>query len=127
MNEIKMGARIAALRRDRGLTQLDLAEKLGVTDRAVSKWETDGGYPDITLLPAIADLLGVSLDYLLRGKPRTMQRLEIFHPEGRSKTVETINEKYLSQGWQVASVTLAGCGDGFSCGAVVVQKDVYDE
>ena len=51
MNELSFGTRIAELRNISNITQLELAEKLGVTDRAVSKWETGSGYPDIALLP----------------------------------------------------------------------------
>lgn len=127
MNELKIGERIAELRGIQSITQLDLAERLGVTDRAVSKWETGGGYPDITLLPDIADIFGVSLDYLLRGKPQIRQRLEIFYPEGNRKSVDRINTEYLSQGWQVANVTLTGCGEGHSCGTVLLQKELYGE
>jgi transcriptional regulator with XRE-family HTH domain len=60
-----VGQVIATLRKEKGWTQVELAEKLGVTDKAVSKWETDGGIPDTPLFPVIADLFGVTLDYLL--------------------------------------------------------------
>lgn len=66
--EATLGKRIAALRRDRGLKQDDLAQQLGVTPQAVSKWENDQTCPDITLLPQLAQILGVSVDELLSGK-----------------------------------------------------------
>lgn len=66
--EATLGKRIAALRRDRGLKQDDLAQRLGVTPQAVSKWENDQTCPDITLLPQLAQILGVSVDELLSGK-----------------------------------------------------------
>ncbi len=56
---------ISTLRRRQNMTQLDLAEKLNYTDKAISKWERGESIPDITVLKAIADLFGVSVDYLL--------------------------------------------------------------
>ena len=64
-----LGKRIAALRKEKGLTQEQLAEKVGVSAQAVSKWENDVSCPDITLLPLLADLSGVSVDELLGVKP----------------------------------------------------------
>ena len=61
------GAGIRALREKQGLTQARLAEKLNVSDKTVSKWETGRGYPDITLLEPIAKVLGVSLAELFAG------------------------------------------------------------
>lgn len=66
--ETTLGKRIAALRRDKGLKQEELARQLGVTPQAVSKWENDQTCPDITLLPDLARILGVSVDELLSGK-----------------------------------------------------------
>ncbi|MBE6930456.1 MAG: helix-turn-helix transcriptional regulator [Ruminococcaceae bacterium] len=60
-----IGQRIRQFRREQGLTQEKLAETLGVTCQAVSKWETGETYPDITLLPTLANLFGVSVDSLL--------------------------------------------------------------
>ena len=53
------------LRKQRGLNQEQMAETLGVSAQAVSKWECGGSFPDISLLPIIADYFGVSVDYLL--------------------------------------------------------------
>lgn len=59
MTEIKINEQIAFLRKQKGLTQEDLANALGVTNQAVSKWESAQCCPDIQLLPAIAKLFGV--------------------------------------------------------------------
>lgn len=64
-----LGKRIAMLRKEKGLTQEQLAEKVGVSAQAVSKWENDISCPDITLLPLLADILGVTVDELLGVKP----------------------------------------------------------
>lgn len=62
-----IGDRIKSKRKEAGMTQLELANKLNVTDRAVSKWEQNEGNPDISILPRIADLFNVTLDYLMTG------------------------------------------------------------
>lgn len=57
---------IVMLRKDYGMTQIELAEKLNYSDKAISKWERGESLPDITVLKAIADIFGVTVDYLLR-------------------------------------------------------------
>ena len=69
MDPYVTGAAVKALREQRGLTQLQLAERLSVSDKTVSKWETGRGYPDITLLEPLADALSVSVAELLSGSP----------------------------------------------------------
>ncbi|GEM_PF-97327 len=67
MDARKTGSFIAELRKQKGYTQKELAEKLTVTDKAVSRWETGKGLPDTSLLKALSDLLGVSVGELLSG------------------------------------------------------------
>ena len=68
MNQIKIGQFIAALRKEQNLTQLELANKLGVTDRAVSKWENGRGLPDISLIIPLCEALSISVNELLCGE-----------------------------------------------------------
>lgn len=70
MNPVIFGKMISDLRKKVGLTQAGLAQKLHVTDKAVSRWENGAGYPEITQLPVLAEIFGVSVDYLLKGNPR---------------------------------------------------------
>ncbi len=63
-----LGMMIAELRKEKGMTQLELAEKMGVTDKAVSKWERDLSCPDINSLPNLAEILGVTVDELMQIK-----------------------------------------------------------
>lgn len=63
-----IGKTIASLRKEKGWTQLDLARKLNVSDKAVSKWENDDSSPSIDSFPAIAELFNVSIDYIITGK-----------------------------------------------------------
>lgn len=62
------GATLATLRKKKGYTQARLAEKLNMSDKAVSKWESGAGYPDISVLPVLSKLLGVTIDELLNEK-----------------------------------------------------------
>lgn len=71
MDSKTFGKTIAELRKEKGMTQAELAEKLGVTDKAVSKWERDLSYPDTALLPRIAELFGLSVDDLMRNSNMT--------------------------------------------------------
>ena len=67
MNET-IGSRISKYRKEKGMTQEELASRLGVSSQAVSKWENDLSCPDISLLPALCQALGVTSDELLTGK-----------------------------------------------------------
>ena len=71
MMDMTIGKRIAALRKEKGLTQEELAQHMGVSGQAVSKWENDQTCPDISALPRLARLLGVTVDELLEGKEET--------------------------------------------------------
>ena len=75
MDQIYFGSRIAAYRKEQGLTQEGLAQKLGVTNQAVSKWESDQCCPDIMLLPALADVFGISMDALFGREDGARQTL----------------------------------------------------
>ena len=71
-----IGKTIAELRKAKGWTQVELAEKLGVSDKAVSKWESEGGYPEITQLPVLASIFDITIDFLLTGKNPTIISLD---------------------------------------------------
>lgn len=68
MNVQKIGNIISELREDKGMTQAQLAQRLNVSDKAISKWETGRGYPDISLVEQLADALGVSIIELFNGE-----------------------------------------------------------
>jgi transcriptional regulator with XRE-family HTH domain len=78
MNGETLGARIARLRKEQGMTQLELAERMGVTDKAVSKWERGVSFPDIASFPRLAEIFHVSTDDLLQAakrKPSTVPNI----------------------------------------------------
>ena len=68
MNYEKIGEFIALKRKEKNLTQKDLAKKIGVTDKAVSRWETGLGCPDVSILEILSDELDVSILELLKGR-----------------------------------------------------------
>ncbi len=79
IDKAAFGSFIAALRRERGMTQRELAEKLNVSDKAVSKWETGVSLPDISLLPPLGEELGVTVTELLNA--RRMDSGETLRPQ----------------------------------------------
>ena len=83
--EQTLGKRIAALRREKELTQDALAEMLGVSPQAVSKWENDQTCPDIASLPKLAKILGVTVDELLSGREENAPVARVLEPEARKE------------------------------------------
>ena len=75
--EETLGKRIVANRKRIGLTQDQLAEKLGVTAQAVSKWENDQSCPDITMLPKLAEIFGTTTDTLLGWQAQPVHQAEV--------------------------------------------------
>lgn len=71
MKKQTLGMTIASLRKEKGMTQLELGEKMGVTDKAVSKWERDLSCPDVETLPKLAKIFDISIDELMQAKSET--------------------------------------------------------
>ena len=80
MDSIRTGSFIASLRREKGMTQKELASLLGISDKAVSKWERGESYPEITLFPALGATLGVTADELMAGERQSHTRTEAPEP-----------------------------------------------
>lgn len=76
MKKQTMGEIIGALRKEKGMTQKDLADKMGVTDKAVSKWERNLSCPDISSLPMLAEVLGTSVETLMDVKSQENEKTE---------------------------------------------------
>lgn len=84
MKKQTFGTMIATLRKEKKLTQVEVAEMMGVTDKAVSKWERDLSFPDINTLPKLAELFDVTVDELMQVKVDTKK-------EENTKIAEMIN------------------------------------
>lgn len=85
MNQIEIGKFIAKCRKDKKLTQAQLAEKLNITDRAVSKWETGKSMPDSSIMLELCEVLGITVNELLSGRKVSMENYE-----------QTINENLIT-------------------------------
>ena len=75
MKKQTLGMMISSLRKEKGMTQLQLAEKMGVTDKAVSKWERDLSFPDINSIPKLAEVFEISVDELMQVKTETKENM----------------------------------------------------
>ena len=106
MDATKCGAFIAKLRNEREMTQKDLSEVLNVSDKAISRWETGKGYPDVSSLMALSEFFSVSVNELLSGKRIDIEKLSTTADENVLEAIrknERANEK---QKKQVAIYTL---------------------
>ncbi len=108
----KFGSFVAALRKQQGLTQKELAAKLSISDKAISKWETGVSIPDVALLVPLAEILGVSVTDLLHCQ-RTEETLDETQVENIVKTAihysqETAPRRFRPRGliWYLASLTI---------------------
>ena len=110
MEELKMiiAGNIGNLRRDAGLTQLELAEKLNYTDKAVSKWERGESVPDIVTLKSVADLFNVSVDYLLRADHPVETDIKREYTKRQKRNHALITVMSCALVWLIASFVHAG-------------------
>lgn len=76
MNQEAIGKFISACRKEKGLNQMQLAEKLNITNRAVSKWETGKSVPDASIMLNLCAILGISVNELLSGERMTMEKYQ---------------------------------------------------
>ena len=90
MDQIKIGAFIAGKRKEQGLTQMQLAEKLGITDRAVSKWETGKSLPDASLMLELCSILKITVNDLLCGEVVTMEN---YNEKTEKNLLEMVKQK----------------------------------
>ena len=90
MDQVKIGKFIADCRKKTNLTQMQLAEKLNITDRAISKWETGKSLPDSSIMLELCDILGISVNDLLCGEIVTMAN---YNKELENNLLEIIKQK----------------------------------
>lgn len=102
MDKHSIGKTISALRKSKGWTQVELAEQLNISDKTVSKWESEAGYPELTMFPLIADLFGVSIDYLMTGKEMpaeiiTMSKAELCAKNDDISMLDQIDQNHIDE------------------------------
>lgn len=93
MNQEKIGKFIAENRKKKKLTQSELAEKLGVTDRAVSNWENGKNMPDLSLFKPLCDILGISINELMSGEKINNKEYNDKLEENFINTINYIDKK----------------------------------
>ena len=129
----KNGALIRRLRLARGLTQASLAQAIGVSPKAVSKWETGGGSPDLSLLPLLAQTLGVEVGCLLAGEvpdnapvPGNMKHIRFFVcPDCGSITTSTGNAQVSCCGRPLAPLTAQKADEAHKLRVEEVEDEWY--
>ena len=105
MNLLKIGQFIAEQRKKNGLTQMQLAEKLNITDRAVSKWETGKSLPDSSIMLELCQILNISVNDLLSGEVVTMDN---YNKELENNLIEMVKQKQEADKRLLRMETLAG-------------------
>ena len=125
MDQIKIGQFIAARRKAVGLTQAELAEQLGITDRAVSKWETGRTMPDTALMLELCNILKINVNDLLCGEEISMndnnQRNEQLILD-MAKEVERKNKTIWTAMWVIMIVSMIGLLGGLFLTAFLVPE-----
>ncbi|MBQ7917175.1 MAG: helix-turn-helix domain-containing protein [Firmicutes bacterium] len=96
MDQIKIGHFLAELRKEQGMTQVQFAEKLGVTNKAISKWETGKCLPDAALFQDICSLLGITVNEFLNGERIPAEQAE---EKSEEKLVEVVAEYQKKRDW----------------------------
>ena len=112
MNQEKIGKFITECRKQKNLTQNELADKLGITDKAISKWENGRCMPDISLLEELCSILGVTINELLSGERNTKNSLDKIIMD--SLEVNEKQFKKISQGSM-----LLGCSLAFNISTII--------
>ena len=125
MDQIKIGRFIAERRKLQGLTQAQLAEKLNITDRAVSKWETGRSLPDATLMLALCEILGISVNELLCGEKVSMENNQEKNEQlllEMAKEIERKNKTIWSAMWIIMIVSILALFAGLFAAAFFVPE-----
>ena len=118
MDQVKIGKFIAECRKKSNLTQMQLAEKLNITDRAVSKWETGKAMPDSSIMLELCDILKISVNDLLSGEVVTMDN---YNKELENNLLEMVRQKQEADKRLLRMESIAGvmAGIPFAVGTVI--------
>lgn len=125
MDQIKIGKFIAERRRNVNLTQLQLSEKLGITDKAISKWERGIAMPDTSIMIELCDILGISVNELLKGEKNNMENNEAKNEElllTMAKEIEKKNKTIWHAMWIIMIVSIIGLLGGLAAIAFFMEE-----
>ena len=128
MDQLKIGKFIADCRKRKNLTQMQLAEKLGITDKAVSKWERGVAMPDASIMLELCDILGISVNELLSGERINMendnQKTEQLLLD-MAKELEKKNKAVWSSMWAIMIISITVLIAGIFIAAFLIPEGVW--
>ena len=128
MDQIKIGRFIAVRRKRANLTQLQLADRLGITDKAVSKWERGITMPDTSIMLELCDVLSISVNELLRGEKINMENSSQKNEQlllDMAKELEKKNKTIWSSMWAIMIVSMTALIAGIFIAAFLIPEGVW--
>ena len=128
MDQLKIGKLIAECRKQKSLTQMQLAEKLGITDKAISKWERGIAMPDSSIMLELCDILGISVNELLSGEKISMENNSQKNEQlllDMTKELERKNKTIWSSMWVIMIVSLTALFAGIFIAAFLIPEGVW--
>ena len=128
MNQIKIGRFIAECRKKANLTQMQLAEKLGITDKAVSKWERGVAMPDTSIMLELCDILGISVNELLSGEKISMENNNQKNEQllfDMAKELEQKNKTVWKSMWVIMIISMTALFSGILIAAFLIPEGVW--
>ena len=128
MDQSKIGAFIAACRKQQSLTQMQLAEKLGITDRAVSKWENGRAMPDSSLMLDLCATLRITVNDLLHGEVVSMDNYEKETEQqllDMARELERKNKTIWSSMWAIMIVSMIALLAGITTAALLMPEGIW--
>jgi len=128
MDQIKIGKFIAACRKKATLTQLQLAQMLGITDKAISKWERGITMPDTSIMLELCDILGISVNELLSGEKIDMENNDQKNQQlllDMTKELEAKNRTIRTSMWAIMIVSITALLAGVLSAALVIPEGVW--
>lgn len=128
MDQMKIGKFIAERRKNANLTQMQLAEKLSITDRAVSKWETGKAMPDSSIMLELCDILSISVNELLSGEKIIMENNNQKNEQlllDMAKEIERKNKTIWTAMWAIMIVSMTALFAGLLIAAFLMPEGVW--
>ena len=128
MDQLKIGKFIAECRKQKQLTQLQLADKLGITDKAISKWERGIAMPDTSIMLELCDILCISVNELLNGEMINMENSNEKNEQlllDMAKELETKNKTIWSSMWAIMIVSMTALIAGIFIAAFVIPEGIW--
>lgn len=127
MDQIKIGRFIAGCRKKANLTQAQLAEKLGITDKAISKWERGISMPDSSMMLELCDILGISVNELLSGEKINMENINQKNEQlllDMAKEVERKNKTIWTSMWVILVVSITAMFAGIVISEFLIPEGI---